>query len=173
MGTSILLYLGNLKIHICSSVVPRNTNMMSSWQGDESFKVAEACNMLHEWKDGGRAPLGSCDDSADCDGSLGSGLAGLALLADHLAADRTFPFLLPRGDDLRPDCSVCLCRLADGDRVRRIPCGHVFHRDCLDGWLLQLNLSCPLCRYRLVAPELRAAADRRIGAELVACLSQS
>ncbi|XP_042432766.1 E3 ubiquitin-protein ligase RHA2A-like [Zingiber officinale] len=113
------------------------------------------------------------DDSADCDGSLGSGLAGLALLADHLAADRTFPFLLPRGDDLRPDCSVCLCRLADGDRVRRIPCGHVFHRDCLDGWLLQLNLSCPLCRYRLVAPELRAAADRRIGAELVACLSQS
>ncbi|XP_074573804.1 E3 ubiquitin-protein ligase RHA2A-like [Curcuma longa] len=122
-------------------------------------------------------PLSPSDaDADDADrSSLGSGLTDLVVLFDRLAADRAFPFLLSsRGEAdeaRRPRCAVCLCDLADGDSARRLPCRHVFHRECLDGWLCQLNLSCPLCRLQLAAPEIRAVTDRRIGAELVAWLS--
>ncbi|CAD5177750.1 unnamed protein product [Musa acuminata subsp. malaccensis] len=120
-------------------------------------------------------PLSSSPVDAvhDIEPSIGSGLAGLVVLADHLASNRPFPFLSCPSEvgDRRPECAVCLCSLADGDRVRRLPCRHVFHGECLDGWLRQLNLSCPLCRSQLAAPELRAVVDRRIGAELVSWLS--
>ncbi|CAL9181293.1 unnamed protein product [Musa hybrid cultivar] len=105
--------------------------------------------------------------AADPEPSVGS---GLVVLADHLLSDRAFPFYYPeeRGVGRWPACAVCLCGLADGDRVRRLPCSHVFHRDCLNVWLLhQLNLSCPLCRSQLAEPDIRAAAERRIGAQLV------
>ncbi|KAJ4833025.1 hypothetical protein Tsubulata_010650 [Turnera subulata] len=43
-------------------------------------------------------------------------------------------------------CSICLQELKDGDSMRRLPyCGHFFHLDCLDQWLIQ-NGSCPMCR---------------------------
>ncbi|XP_039122724.1 E3 ubiquitin-protein ligase RHA2A [Dioscorea cayenensis subsp. rotundata] len=96
----------------------------------------------------------------------GSGLASLIALADTLNAARPSAY-----DGPDEDCVVCLCGLARGDRVRRLSCCHVFHAECLDGWLDQMNLSCPLCRSPLAADS--DAADRRIGAELVAWLSPS
>lgn len=32
--------------------------------------------------------------------------------------------------------------------MRTLPCSHAFHADCLVGWFLQGNISCPYCRYR-------------------------
>ena len=32
-------------------------------------------------------------------------------------------------------CSVCLCDLEQGDSCRRLPCLHMFHKDCIDDWL--------------------------------------
>ncbi|XP_010936897.1 E3 ubiquitin-protein ligase RHA2A [Elaeis guineensis] len=101
--------------------------------------------------------------------AAGSGLAGLVVIA---SSTRSFIYEAPPSAEKEEvDCVVCLCGLADGDRVRRLACCHVFHSKCLDGWFDQMNLSCPLCRSPLVAAERRADADRRIGAELVAWLS--
>ena len=34
------------------------------------------------------------------------------------------------------ECVVCLSSFTQGDELRELACGHVFHRDCIDQWLL-------------------------------------
>lgn len=41
-------------------------------------------------------------------------------------------------------CAVCLSEYCDGERLRRLPCGHHFHRRCADEWLRR-SKKCPLC----------------------------
>ncbi|KAJ6794962.1 RING-H2 finger protein ATL46-like [Iris pallida] len=49
------------------------------------------------------------------------------------------------------DCAVCLCEFSRDDQLRLLPiCGHAFHLDCIDTWLLS-NSTCPLCRGALFA----------------------
>ncbi|XP_051149136.1 E3 ubiquitin-protein ligase RHA2A-like [Andrographis paniculata] len=70
------------------------------------------------------------------------------------------------GGGLDAECVVCLNRLGEENRLRRLACRHVFHKDCLDRWLDYLNFTCPLCRapldtggahaLRFVEEELRA-----------------
>lgn len=50
------------------------------------------------------------------------------------------------------DCPVCKDDFMVGDEVMRIPCAHIFHPDCLKPWL-QVNGSCPVCRFSLVPQE--------------------
>ncbi|XP_042027274.1 putative RING-H2 finger protein ATL21A [Salvia splendens] len=43
-------------------------------------------------------------------------------------------------------CSICLEEYHGKDRVRSLgQCGHLFHAECIDQWLLKSN-SCPICR---------------------------
>lgn len=50
------------------------------------------------------------------------------------------------------DCAVCLCEFDGEDRLRLLPvCGHAFHLQCIDTWLLS-NSTCPLCRGTLFVP---------------------
>lgn len=43
------------------------------------------------------------------------------------------------------NCAICLTKIAEHDRIRRLPaCKHEFHRPCIDQWLLRMA-SCPLC----------------------------
>eukprot|EP00933_Yihiella_yeosuensis_P060612 TRINITY_DN63360_c0_g1_i1.p1 TRINITY_DN63360_c0_g1~~TRINITY_DN63360_c0_g1_i1.p1 ORF type:complete len:490 (-),score=87.63 TRINITY_DN63360_c0_g1_i1:408-1877(-) len=60
-------------------------------------------------------------------------------------------------DDEQASCSICLCEFTDGVIVRRLPCGHHFHRRCVDKWL-QRNKRCPLCMHP-VDQECKWAAD--------------
>ena len=45
-------------------------------------------------------------------------------------------------------CPICLLEYAEGDELRSLPCTHVFHKSCIDSWLLN-SASCPSCRYSL------------------------
>lgn len=43
-------------------------------------------------------------------------------------------------------CVICLSALMEGDAARSLPgCGYVFHRACIDLWLLRRTI-CPLCK---------------------------
>ena len=43
------------------------------------------------------------------------------------------------------DCSVCLDPLLVGAEMRALPCGHTYHRKCVDKWLIRRR-KCPLCK---------------------------
>ena len=55
-------------------------------------------------------------------------------------------FLLTDDDgDAAHECAVCLERLQPAERVRVLPCIHVFHQKCVDKWLAR-SAACPTCK---------------------------
>jgi E3 ubiquitin-protein ligase RHA2 len=108
------------------------------------------------------------------DGAIGSGLAGLILLSEQLNLNLGFSYRYGKdnnGCGSGKECVVCLNRLSNGDRVRKLACGHVFHKDCLDGWLDHLNFNCPLCRFPLVTKEHVALTEKRVTSDIVTWFS--
>ena len=45
-------------------------------------------------------------------------------------------------------CPICLMNIQKGDSLRKLNCGHFFHKECLDGWL-RLKGICPLDRKKI------------------------
>ncbi|XP_074600297.1 uncharacterized protein LOC141854498 [Brevipalpus obovatus] len=48
-------------------------------------------------------------------------------------------------DDAIEKCTICLSEFEDCEDVRRLPCMHLFHIECVDQWLTS-NKRCPICR---------------------------
>ena len=59
------------------------------------------------------------------------------------------------------ECCVCLESMPQGEKVRILPCRHVFHHDCINGWFDQKKYSCPMCKMDLK----KHLAERRIASE--------
>ncbi|KAM0011556.1 putative transcription factor C2H2 family [Helianthus debilis subsp. tardiflorus] len=53
----------------------------------------------------------------------------------------------------KQDCSVCLVEFKPDAEINRLSCGHVFHKSCVEKWLNYWNLTCPLCRDRMITPK--------------------
>ena len=49
------------------------------------------------------------------------------------------------GGEKETICTICLDELANGVVVRELPCGHLFHKECVDPWLMQRKQTCPMC----------------------------
>lgn len=43
------------------------------------------------------------------------------------------------------ECAICLNEFIKGDKVAQLPCGHIFHSDCVGCWLFE-HPNCPICR---------------------------
>ncbi|XP_065575196.1 E3 ubiquitin-protein ligase RNF126-like [Artemia franciscana] len=43
------------------------------------------------------------------------------------------------------ECSVCLDDYKLQESVKKLPCSHLFHKDCIIPWL-RLHSTCPVCR---------------------------
>mmetsp|Transcript_26050 Transcript_26050/g.39430 ORF Transcript_26050/g.39430 Transcript_26050/m.39430 type:complete len:420 (+) Transcript_26050:154-1413(+) len=65
---------------------------------------------------------------------------------------RQLPTIRVKPEDLVDEnnrtCCICLEKNNIGDRVKRLPCAHIFHEDCILGWLRK-TCTCPVCRYEL------------------------
>lgn len=49
--------------------------------------------------------------------------------------------------DINDECAICLNDL-NSEARRKLPCGHIFHKKCVNTWLARKNI-CPLCRLPL------------------------
>ncbi|KAH0624602.1 hypothetical protein JD844_032251, partial [Phrynosoma platyrhinos] len=47
------------------------------------------------------------------------------------------------------NCAVCIENYKPKDTVRILPCKHVFHRHCIDPWLLE-HRTCPMCKLDVI-----------------------
>jgi hypothetical protein len=54
-------------------------------------------------------------------------------------------------------CSICMMEYETGEVLRLLYCNHVFHKVCVDQWLVR-NATCPMCR---------ATVDKEKGEEMV------
>jgi len=52
------------------------------------------------------------------------------------------------------ECSICLDDFLSVQRVRQLPCGHVFHSTCIARWLVERNAVCPLCKLDVYEEEV-------------------
>ncbi|KAF6261915.1 hypothetical protein COO60DRAFT_714761 [Scenedesmus sp. NREL 46B-D3] len=55
-------------------------------------------------------------------------------------------------------CTICQCDYEDADMARLLPCGHMYHQECVDQWL-GANKTCPICNQEVPAIPAAAAAD--------------
>lgn len=46
------------------------------------------------------------------------------------------------------ECSICLSKFCNGEKIIVLPCKHTFHRDCVSKWI-DTHDECPYCRYKL------------------------
>ncbi|KAF8406587.1 hypothetical protein HHK36_008675 [Tetracentron sinense] len=59
------------------------------------------------------------------------------------------------------NCAICLADITYGETVRVLPrCKHMFHKDCIDQWLLRSS-SCPVCRDCIIEQDVEPAANHR------------
>lgn len=69
-------------------------------------------------------------------GSIRSKRSGLAGTVDTTATN------------FQPNCHICLTRFEHRvSIIRELPCGHIFHPECIDEFLAQNSSLCPMCKH--------------------------
>ncbi|XP_065858970.1 brassinosteroid-responsive RING protein 1-like [Euphorbia lathyris] len=85
----------------------------------------------------------------------------IALIKKKLVVKKFSSRIGGNGADEECICPVCLDSFKNTDEIRDLcNCDHIFHKECLDTWLDQGCITCPLCRSMLF-PDNLLIAERK------------
>lgn len=63
--------------------------------------------------------------------------------------------------DSEPICAICLAEFVHGEIVRVLPrCNHMYHKECIDQWLVVRSRSCPICRDQTIDQDVEPKRSR-------------
>lgn len=48
------------------------------------------------------------------------------------------------------ECSICMEKFKSNQKIRTLGCSHYFHCRCVDGWFLNYDDRCPVCRVEVI-----------------------
>ena len=68
---------------------------------------------------------------------------------------------VPGAEAAGKDCPICQEELTREGSYKKMPCGHVYHEQCLTRWL-QIHNSCPVCRASVSGSPHTAASQCRM-----------
>jgi len=57
-------------------------------------------------------------------------------------------------------CCICMEDHELGQKASKLPCGHIFHKDCIGGWL-ERHCTCPICRFEMPTEDAEFEVERR------------
>ena len=67
----------------------------------------------------------------------------------EIIENNTLPYkyvkVMKNEENEKEKCTICLSDFEEQEDVRRLPCMHLFHIECVDQWL-PMNKRCPICR---------------------------
>lgn len=68
--------------------------------------------------------------------------------------------------NFQPNCHICLVRFEHRlSIIRELPCGHIFHPECIDEFLTENSSLCPMCKHCMLprgySPKITNAMVRR------------
>ncbi|KAF8045235.1 hypothetical protein N665_5370s0001, partial [Sinapis alba] len=62
-------------------------------------------------------------------------------------------------EELSIGCAICKDEIVVEEKVKRLPCKHYYHKECIVPWLGIRN-TCPVCRYELPTDDLEYERNR-------------
>ena len=63
--------------------------------------------------------------------------------------------------DSQVECAICLYEFVKDDKIRVLPCHHIFHMEEIDEWLVKRKKVCPVCK--AVVGEENVRGDESVG----------
>lgn len=91
------------------------------------------------------------------------------LLRDRNKADSdqidALPVEMAKEADKEIRCCICMCDVEVGDELRVLPCGHKYHKSCIDQWLTY-NGCCPVDKKRIAKKRRRCLRTRAMREDL-------
>ena len=75
-----------------------------------------------------------------------TGLEDIKNIATIEILDKNTTIIKHDDPAIKDNCSICLEGYEQDSIIRKLNCSHIFHKDCIDLWLLKESYKCPICR---------------------------